>query len=290
MSKFILQFTPFVLLTLSACRTADKLPSDSGDSGTADTADTDGSGPDTGDTGGNNTGTDTGGNDTGGTDTSDAAKTHPCLVAHWPFDEGSGTTTVDASGNGNDGVLQGGAAWTAGATGNAVQLAGKTDFVEFGDILSSVSLPVTISAWVWIDGDSNFEIVNTDVDDARYYGVWLQVSPNNTFSASYGDGTGGNGSQYRRSVTSTDGVPRQTWIHLAAVVRGAEDMELYVDGARVTGTYDGTGGRFARSTGSFGVGHGLSDGRVAYAEGAIDEVRVYDCDLDAAEIAKIAVR
>ena len=29
------------------------------------------------------------------------------LVAHWQFDEGSGTTTVDSSGNGHDGTLLG---------------------------------------------------------------------------------------------------------------------------------------------------------------------------------------
>ncbi len=29
------------------------------------------------------------------------------LVAHWPFDEGSGTTANDVTGNGNDSTLNG---------------------------------------------------------------------------------------------------------------------------------------------------------------------------------------
>src|SRR5262245_38600894 len=34
------------------------------------------------------------------------------LVAHWTFDEGSGETVGDASGNGNTGTLSGNPAWT----------------------------------------------------------------------------------------------------------------------------------------------------------------------------------
>ena len=34
------------------------------------------------------------------------------LVAHWRFDEGSGTTTADATGNGHDGSLEGSPTWT----------------------------------------------------------------------------------------------------------------------------------------------------------------------------------
>ena len=30
------------------------------------------------------------------------------LVAHWPFDENSGDKTIDATGNGNDGKINGG--------------------------------------------------------------------------------------------------------------------------------------------------------------------------------------
>ena len=37
--------------------------------------------------------------------------TEPGLVAYWPFDEGTGTTTADASGNGHAGVLTNGTAW-----------------------------------------------------------------------------------------------------------------------------------------------------------------------------------
>src|SRR5262249_19564015 len=39
------------------------------------------------------------------------------LVAYWKFDEGSGTTAADSSGNGNTGTLINGPLWSAGRVG-----------------------------------------------------------------------------------------------------------------------------------------------------------------------------
>ncbi|MBN2561387.1 MAG: hypothetical protein JXQ75_10705, partial [Phycisphaerae bacterium] len=33
-------------------------------------------------------------------------------IAHWQFDEGTGTTTADSSGNSHDGTLTNGVSWT----------------------------------------------------------------------------------------------------------------------------------------------------------------------------------
>ena len=46
------------------------------------------------------------------------------LVAWWRFDDGSGTTAVDSSGNGNDGTINGGAQWVDGQLGGALQFNG----------------------------------------------------------------------------------------------------------------------------------------------------------------------
>ena len=49
------------------------------------------------------------------------------LVGYWPLNEGAGTTTVDASGNGHDGTLHNGATWISpGFIGNgAVNIDGN---------------------------------------------------------------------------------------------------------------------------------------------------------------------
>jgi len=42
------------------------------------------------------------------------------LIAYWKFDEKTGTTASDSSGNSNDGLISG-ATWTAGKIGNALR-------------------------------------------------------------------------------------------------------------------------------------------------------------------------
>ena len=71
------------------------------------------------------------------------------LVAYWKFDEGSGTTAADSSGNGNTGTLINGPLWTAGRVGNALFFDGIDDNVTVLDSTSlHLSSSFTLSAWV----------------------------------------------------------------------------------------------------------------------------------------------
>lgn len=58
-------------------------------------------------------------------------KVEQSLVAFWRFDEGSGTTVYDSSGNENDGTIYG-AKWVDGVSGKAVSFDGK-DYIEIPD-------------------------------------------------------------------------------------------------------------------------------------------------------------
>ena len=51
------------------------------------------------------------------------------LVAWWRFDDGSGTTAMDSTGNGNDGTLTGGATWTDGPILGALDFSGTNSRV-----------------------------------------------------------------------------------------------------------------------------------------------------------------
>jgi len=69
------------------------------------------------------------------------------LVAYWKFDEGSGTTAVDSSGNGNDGTLEGGAEWVAGQLGGALEFNGSGARVVAANIPFD-NRSFTIAMWV----------------------------------------------------------------------------------------------------------------------------------------------
>ena len=102
------------------------------------------------------------------------------LVAAYGFDEGSGTTVADASGNGNTGTITA-ATWAAtGKYGKALQFNGSSALVTVPDAASlHLSSGMTLEAWVnpsavnanWRDviykGNDNFYLEATSTNAAR---------------------------------------------------------------------------------------------------------------------------
>ncbi len=71
------------------------------------------------------------------------------LVAHWRFDESSGTTALDSSGNGLNGTLEGDPQWVPGVIGGALEFDGD-DYVDFGapEVFDFGTEDFTITAWI----------------------------------------------------------------------------------------------------------------------------------------------
>src|SRR5690242_21318566 len=71
-------------------------------------------------------------------------------VAYWTFDEGTGNMAHEASGNGHDATLQGGAGWTTGIVGPfALSLPGAAG--SYADVPTDVvdtTRSYTVAAWV----------------------------------------------------------------------------------------------------------------------------------------------
>jgi len=57
----------------------------------------------------------------------------PDPVGYWKLGETSGITALDATGNGNDGTLNGDPQWVAGRLGGALEFDGDGDYVDCGD-------------------------------------------------------------------------------------------------------------------------------------------------------------
>ncbi len=76
------------------------------------------------------------------------------LVLYFPFDEGEGNTTVDLSGNGNDGTLVGEPEWVDGKNGFALQFSGErnSDYVEVPDNPTlNPAQELSFAAWIYFD-------------------------------------------------------------------------------------------------------------------------------------------
>ncbi len=216
------------------------------------------------------------------------------LVGYWSFNEGTSTIASDFSGRGNNGTLTSMDAntdWVAGKFGKALDFDGTNDYVSIANNTNlKPSLPVTISAWVYFTDTDIHPIFTNDATSDFYYGVTLQIgTAPNVVSVQYGDG-GSPGANNRRTKIGTTVLNTNQWYHVAAVVRGATDMDVYVNGINDGGTYSGAGDGVAYTSAGGAVGRYDSSSSASndyFAKGKVDELRFYNRALSSTEVAAL---
>ncbi len=70
------------------------------------------------------------------------------LAGWWTLDDGAGTVASDSSGHGFDAAVEGGAEWTAGLFGGALQCDGQDDVVRIPAMDLDTSAGATMTAWI----------------------------------------------------------------------------------------------------------------------------------------------
>ena len=215
------------------------------------------------------------------------------LVGYWSFNgsDVSGTTAYDRSGKGNNGTLTNGPSVTPGKAGQGLRFDGSDDRINYGNISAlKPSFPFTVMAWVKGTGGAAFSNGKGD-----YF-----CSPATPYADNYsgivfymnGGVAGGNGggqsasNRFERvaSVSAADG----QWHHIAAVLQAGNNISLYKDGSLNNGAYDdGTSTTIAYDTRPVLVGAAYECGYLYHANGTVDEVRIYNRALSAAEITAI---
>jgi hypothetical protein len=217
------------------------------------------------------------------------------LVGSWNFDEGNSTTVADSSGQGNTGTLVNGPTWASADggqwgsrsevkfnTGSALSFDGVNDYVDCGNAASlNVKNAITVEAWVKNIYDAQVAqyIVSNDRDMSPPSGGFdLRVNTTHMLEAHVWKN-----STQTLALVSGIGVPNGTWQHVAFTFNGTA-LILYQDG---TQTAINT---IPADTIQLPPYH-LVIGAMAYQvpsyyrfNGAIDEVRIYNRALSAAEI------
>jgi O-glycosyl hydrolase len=210
-------------------------------------------------------------------------------IAHWKFDEGSGTTAQDSSGKGNTGTISGVAAWTTGKFGNALSFDGTNDYVSVNNIAALEGIGIlTVSAWAkspdWTTGNGWMGIVSQ-----RFPGgdgpFSLSVMASDQ-GADWGkiDFKVRNSSDSTEDSISNNVLNTNQWYHFVGVYNGA-DIALYINGVKQTSNPSLTG-----VTDSGGPGLYFGRQRTEYSEyfsGSIDDVRIYSYALSSNQIQTI---
>jgi uncharacterized protein YjdB len=194
-------------------------------------------------------------------------------VAAYNFNEGSGTTVADATGNGNTGAIAG-ATWTAsGKYGAALTFNGSSSWVTINDVTSlHLTNGMTLEAWVKLTTITGWQaVIIKEMPSDLCYALYAGSDQNQPDAAL--------NTRADLNVYATAGLTANTWAHLAATYDGA-NVGVYINGTLVQTVPDT--GNLAASTSPLRIGGDSVWGE--YLNGVIDEVRVYNRALSVTEI------
>ncbi len=203
-------------------------------------------------------------------------------VALYPSDQPSGTTLNDTSGNGRNGTLSG-ATFTAGHIGNAVRIAGGTQFVDLPDGLVQACTDFTFAAWVNLASNPTWNRI-FDFGSSTTTNMFLTPRAGGA-TVRFAITTGGGGAEQR--ISFANDFPLNQWRHVAVVLSG-NTGRLYLAGAEVASNTNLT-------LDPLNLGNTVNSwlGRSQYGadprmNGMLDDVRISCRALSAQQIAALA--
>ena len=199
----------------------------------------------------------------------------PTLVAAYNFNQGSGATLTDVSGNNNHGALTNGPVWTtAGKYGGALTFDGINDLVSINDAPSlDLTTGMTLEAWVKPSTVSGWRtVVLKEIPGNLAYAMFANQSAQRP------------GAEIRVGSTTynssgTAALSTTAWTHLAVTYDGSI-LRFYVNGAQA-GSRSVSGGMVTSSS-PLRIGGNLIWGE--YFRGQIDDVRIYNGALTPSQI------
>jgi hypothetical protein len=194
------------------------------------------------------------------------------LVGAWPFSEGAGDTTSDYTGNGNAGTLSGVVNWeAAGRMGTALRFDGNSGGVHLAVTDSlALSSAFTIAAWISPHGTGWQSVVSRQMaDNSPQLGLYVGADYRPYVEVQLESGL--------QSLWGLTALPRGNFSHVAATYDG-QMLRLLVNGVvdaeiPVSGTLPPTARRMQ-------IGR---DSHANFFRGAIDELRIYNIALSAAD-------
>ncbi|MFA6250235.1 MAG: DUF2341 domain-containing protein [Candidatus Shapirobacteria bacterium] len=214
------------------------------------------------------------------------------LVGYWNFDNGSGTTAADLSGNNNTGTLGSGSSapgWYSGKYGIGISFPGTQTYIDSGSATSlNPTSQITLSAWISFstqpDATGNPNAIDK-WDWPNNKRSWFLGTEGGKIAASISrDGSFVN----RLGYTDPTTITLNTWQHLAMTYDG-QNMVIYKNGQKLnTQSYNQPYTIYSNNLTSVLLGRSRGvEGSIRFFNGLVDEVRIYNRALSTNEVAQL---
>ncbi len=204
-------------------------------------------------------------------------------VAEWPYEEGQGTSVADTSGNNNTMTLSAASQWTHGVIGRGITFNGTSDTADYGDVnnkFDSVT-KLTVTAWFKKPSVGGKVYIATKGSGANATRFELSALTDGLIYFVVRNGVLSTASTYSNDTN---------WHHVALVFDGtqtgnANRLKGFIDGTARALTFSNT---VPSSTGNYGTAKlysGYHEWFNLYSAGYVDQMRVFDYPLTAAQVA-----
>ena len=208
------------------------------------------------------------------------------IIARYSFNEGSGTTLTDLSGNGHDGTIFGEPQWTTGISGSCLRLDGIDDYIQIDDHEDFIpKAGISVEAWINLDTygfDPQWIAIihkqgKGSVDDDCWNMSINKSMDNKAFF-------------YTSDAQSTSCMPYTTrpvsigeWVHLVGTWDGSS-TKIYKNGILENSSNCSIASLFNNGVNVY-IGRGEPSGG-CYLNGKMDEITIYNYALDSSTIAQ----
>lgn len=197
------------------------------------------------------------------------------VAGWWQFNEGSGDITLDSTNHILTGQLMGGATWTQGVSGSALDFNGNSSYVVMDDGINPLTITQhTFEAWIKREGrnGNHFADMIIGKDGAFVIGIGDTLYTDQVIY-SFGNMQWGPGSQCSGSGWCSGGgqIQNGVWTHIAVQYDGTY-IKTFVNG-QLTGTQTATFN--PQVINNFGIGARIPlSVNLEYFNGSIDDVRI----------------
>jgi hypothetical protein len=215
------------------------------------------------------------------TDASNPANAPSGLVGDWNLDEPRVGTSYDSSGNNNNGTDTS-TTVVSGKFNNAQSFNGSSSYINLGNVLGSVFVGAhSVSVWVYVKDYSSQREIIAKVNSSSTIPTPIDyaITPSGNIRMMLG-----NGSNYWW-IDTTNTIITNQWNHIVFRYDGSGSfagMSIYLNGVLCSVTTNSTFGTPADAANNLNIG-ARANGSLPM-NGSLDEVRIYNRALSAAEI------